>query len=418
MIGPGKIKTLVASEQNVVLLYAAAFFQSCGGAILFVCIPFILKRLGGSDTQLGLCLGLWFGAYLTGCLCGSVILDYFNAKHAVQFSSGVTTLVLAAVLATIVLAENGYCPVNPVLALIILLMLGGLLTSLFWAPLMGWISTGYEGSQLNRRLGIFNIAWSFGAVVTSYLGGLLVERGSSWPLIGAIVFGILSFVAVSFAKSSKQRGSGDAVSQNNEKPPDIMPALLPRFRWMARVALFTSFICIGLARTQLAILFRFELNLLESTYGTAVMIMCLAGFIVFFLAGKTHLWHYRGSVFVTAQLALLASMWMILKSDSTWILFAATALIGSGQAFMYASQLYYGVSGGKRRSGLMALHEIILSVGFATGSIAGGFLSDHFDRYAPYWFGFAAVVAGLVVQAFIWFTLKPKQNSSGTECFV
>jgi MFS family permease len=69
---------------------------------------------------------------------------------------------------------------------------------------------------------------------------------------------------------------------------------------------------------------------------------------------------------------------------------------------MYASHIYYGVSGGTRRAGRMAVHAIISSLGFAAGGILGGILSDKHGRYSPYWFGFGTVIIGLITQAIIW----------------
>ena len=54
----------------------------------------------------------------------------------------------------------------------------------------------------------------------------------------------------------------------------------------------------------------------------------------------------------------------------------------------------------------MAVHEIVMGIGYAAGSIAGGYLAEYYSRYWPYWFGFAAVMIALAVQAFIFASHK------------
>lgn len=56
----------------------------------------------------------------------------------------------------------------------------------------------------------------------------------------------------------------------------------------------------------------------------------------------------------------------------------------------------------------MAVHEFTLSVGFVTGSLLGGYLSDQFGRYAPYWFAGAVVALALMIEAILWF-IRPKK---------
>lgn len=411
MIRPGNIKILLRSPHPLPL-YTAAFFQSGAGGIWFVAMPFVIKRLGGSDTQLGLCLGLWFVAYLIGCLGAGGILDRFNARNAVRFGAAANAVINTAVLITVITAQKSHRPISLLWLIICLSVLSGLLTAFFWPPLMGWLSTGYEGAKLNRRLGIHNTVWSFGALVTPYFGGLLVEKSSVWPFAGIIALMLFSFAAITLAGSPGQNASTNGKAQLSQTPPDAAPDLLARFRWMARIALLTSFVCIGLVRTQLAVLFKYEMGFLESTYGAAMMIMCLAAFVIFIAAGKWHRWHYKLTIFIIAQLLLLASMLMILNGPSLSILFVATGLVGAGQAFMYSSHLYYGVSGGTRRSGRMAIHEFLLSAGFVIGASAGGFLSDQFGPLMPYRFGLSAVALGLFLQLSIWFGFKRK--SMGT----
>ncbi|MFH1613758.1 MAG: MFS transporter [Planctomycetota bacterium] len=408
MIKPEKLKALLSKQENVVPLCSVAFLQSCSGGVWFVAMPFILKRLGGTDTQLGLCLGFWFVAYTIGCLSAAPLLDKFDPKRTILLGLIANVLATFGMLLVVIMAQPSGSSFSPPVAMILLSSISGVFGSLFWPPLMGWFSTGYEGVRLNRRLGLFNASWSCGALATPYFGGLIVEQSSAWALALTLAFSLAAVAALIFARSPN--GVIPAFNCPDKQSDDLMPTLLGRFRWIARVALLSSMTCIGLARTQLAVLFKFELAFTESDYGSAILAMSIAVFAVFTLAGRTHAWHYKLWLFISAQLLLLIGMVLILYTSALVVLTLAVVMIGAGESFMYTSHLYYGVSGGKRRSARMAIHETTLSMGFAAGGLAGGLLSDHFGRYSPYKFGFGIVAAGLVVQAIIWLALKPKKR--------
>jgi len=229
-----------------------------------------------------------------------------------------------------------------------------------------------------------------------------VEINSTLPLATCIVMVVLSFLGISFAAKPKRRPEvveADAVEADTNRGK----LLGWRFMWMARIALMSSFVCVGLMRTQLALLFKFSLGFSESSYGLVVMIMCATTFVVFLGMGKTHAWHYVLSGFLLAQGLLALSMLLILKAVGLWTFFLAAGLTGAGMAFLYGSHLYYGISGAQSRTGRMAVHELTLSLGFLTGSIVGGYLSENFGRYMPYRFGVGVMAAGLIAQSMIWF---------------
>jgi len=54
----------------------------------------------------------------------------------------------------------------------------------------------------------------------------------------------------------------------------------------------------------------------------------------------------------------------------------------------------------------MAVHEILISIGYGSGAIIGGYLAEYLNRYVPYGFGLGAVLIALVVQIIIFFNHK------------
>jgi predicted MFS family arabinose efflux permease len=185
---------------------------------------------------------------------------------------------------------------------------------------------------------------------------------------------------------------------------------------MARVALLTNFACVALMKSQVAYLFKDNLGFMESDFGMAMTIMCLTNFIGFFLAGRTHAWHYRLWPFLVAQIITALSILAVVTSVQLVAFFIIAAFIGLSQAFMYASHLFYSASGSKKRLGSMAVHEMLLSAGHVLGYITGGLLAEYFDRTTtPYYFGAALVIAGLIAQSALWFRLPKAANNTAAK---
>lgn len=401
------------SWQKASSIYMAAFFMSFYGGIYIVSIPFVIAFLGGTDKDLGLCASMGFVSYLVGCIATGSLLDRFNSRRLAQLGSGVVTISTAALLMIVLLSKRGYNLSNPVMLVIITAMISGLLTSIYWPPIMGWLSTGQEGRDLNRRLGIYNMSWSAGLAVSPFLGGLLVESSIVMALFAAIVFAALAFVAVTLAHPPEIQGAKRNSNDNSQVFLGPASFLLVRFRWMSRIALVTVFTCVGLMKTQLALLFTMELGFSKSQFGTVTAIMWLITCLVFFTASRTHIWHYKILPSILAQLSVLLSMLMIIECSPPTAFFVVAVLMGLGQAFIYISHQFYAASQSTKRSGSMALHEILLSVGQIMGFVAGGYLADFFGRRTvPYWFGLLVVVIGMVAQLAVWWILLIRQTQS------
>ena len=390
------------------LINITAFLMGFGQQIYLVAMPFIVKAMGGSDSQVGFCLAAGFLSYLFSCLLTARTLDGFNPKRLVQLGSVGIAFATAFVLVPILFASAALSlRVNMV---ILAAIIAGFSQSFFWPPLMGWCSIGHEGSQLRKKLGLYNAAWSIGMVAGPYLSGVLVEIALLWPVLAATAAMAASFVTVSLMKSPVKLNQDSADCCSGSTPQPEQDSRLVCFRAMARLALPTAYICLAISKTQLPILFKFELSLSESDFGLATTVLALANAAVFLISARLHRWHYKFSYFLIAQLMLVASMIMILNSSSLLLLCVAGGLIGIGSAFVYSSNQFYGVSGGKKRSGLMAVHEMLLASGHIIGGFTCGILSDNLGRYSPYHFGLVVIIVALIGQYVIKFVYSKRQK--------
>ena len=390
-------------DKNFLRLCLAAFLMSSCLQLGGIVLPFVVKAMGGSDTDIGLCFMGQMGAYVICCILAVPIIDRLKPRKVLLITAGAGIIIALGFFTVVWYGNTGGIFISPVMRLVFLMSMVGIITAFFWPTMMGWISTGYEGADLTKRFGFYNVAWASANTVFPVIGGYLMEINYLLPLAVSAVIASLCFISLYSTKCISQspkshQGGGDAVCRQ-------IPQQNRQFVWMLRVALFTTLVYVGIFRSQLGILYKFELKLSESIYGWATALMCLSNVVVFWLMGKSRWWHYKKTLFVFIQASAIFSMLIVLSFGNVAFQLFAAGLSGVCYGFIYGSHQYYGVSGGKKRSALMAVHETIIGAGFASGSLIGGILSDSFGRYSPYWFACAVIIAGGLIQILVWFTV-------------
>jgi MFS family permease len=391
-------------DKNLMRLCLAAFFMSSCLQLINIVLPFAVKAINGSDTDVGLCFMAQMATYVVFCILAILIIDKLNPKKVLLTGAGAQIFVALGFFATVKYGNSSAMFFSPVTRLIILMSMVGIITAFFWPMMMGWISTGHEGPELTKRLGFYNVSWGLANTSLPIVGGYLMEVKYIWPLALAAVMAVFCLISLF---PTRYLGHSHAKHQNdNNTAVKQVPPQNKSFVWITRVALFTTLICIGVFRSQLGILYKFQLGFAESAYGWSVSLMCLFNIAVFYMMGKSHYWHYKKGLYAAAQVSILGCMAMMIMCKGLQLQLLASGLAGVWYGYVYSSHQYYGVSGGTRRSGLMAIHETIIGAGFATGSLFGGILSDAFGRYSPYWFGCSVIVAGGLVQIVLWFIAR------------
>jgi MFS family permease len=385
--------------------------MAAGGSIFLVAQPFIIKSMQGTDGDVGTSMASYFTAYAFACLGVSFVIGRFNSKRSAQIGAAGCAAAVFGIAATIIYVEH---VTHPILMFNLCSAFLGIFTALFWPPLVGWLSAEHEGADLNRRLGSFNLAWSCGGWISPWIGGILVAASTYLPIFITAVIMVLCFVSLRFAKNPGR--ATPSPSMDSEIGETVCSSQLIRFKWIARIGLVIGFILVGLVRSQMGLLFKFQLGYSESSYGIAITLMAFANFIIYWIAGRIHGWHYKKWVFVVSEIGLAASMILILSCKALWILLAAATIVGITEAVLYTAHLFYGLTGSKRRSSFMAIHELLLSVGIVAGSFVGGHLSDSFGRYMPYWFGLAAIGFAAAIQLAAWFAIRKEPEFQTPTC--
>lgn len=404
-------------------VYPIGFFNGFGVVGWWTALPFIIVHLGGSDVDVGWCFGIYTGMYLVGCLLASMLLSRFNPKRLVQIGFAACIILMAGVLAVIMLAERGR-EFHPLQVLNIIALLFGLAQSLTWPFMHSWVSSGYEGSALSRRMGCSMSIIATGSLVGPALSGILVERSEVLPITVCVGSFVISLVCACFTPGPA--GGDTSGVEAKTEPASVVPVpeRLASFLWVSRIGLLAIVICSVLIRVQAPLLMKLELSFSESTFGFLVTALAGSAMTVHIINMKVSAWHYR--VLVLVVLSLLAPMGMIMVFFATelWTFFAAAILVGAGMAFLFASHMFYGAEGSRKRSARMAIHEIVMGLGMVIGSLMGGYLGEHINRRAPYIFALICCGIAAAAQVYVWFAmrktrrqqiLEPCRSDSGRE---
>lgn len=370
-----------------VSLYVAGFLASLSAATVMTAAPWLVRnQLSGSKSAIGLTGGLGVGTYVLGCL---IVGRYGRSLDPKRF------VILSQIIACVLWTAIGFVP--RLWMLFALLVIQGLAGSLFWGPMMGWVSTGHEGKRLNKSLGTFNLCWSVGAILGCFMGGYLYNVEYWLPFVicscstGAVFFFV---VRVPAPKYRRQPGA----TQQADLP--IQNPTLRTYRIMSRIALFTSTLGFGVAAAPLAILLG-SMSLTAEVHGITGATYALARTFAFFLLVRTTRWHYKGGFLWACQIFAAAMIFAVGFCQAGWQVVVCVGAMGLSSAVMYKSSQFYWGSGGGQKSANLALHEAVAGIGVVTGSIGGGALAEWISIRRIYHVAAGCMILAVLVETIV-----------------
>jgi len=380
-------------------LYGAAFMMAISLNAWWTTMPFIVRNMGGSEDHVGYAWAANMFSYLVCLLLAGAILGQHNPKNTTRIAVVIIflSLLIMSALVYLILAKGLVGNVLLIWTVIIVGMVAGGALSLYWPFLMSWVSEDFEGPTLNRRLGTYNGAWSGAAIIGPMLGGILVEANTVLPIVFAAASMITCFLFLSMV-------SDDSVQTelfgDKENPPVAgcqSRKELMRFRWIARISMFSSWACLGVTRSQFALVFT-DIGYSETWFGILVTIFSACNFAALTAAGRRSFWHFKFVPLPAVQVLLSVSLFMIIYGRSLPVFVLSFIIMGCCFGFAYSSHQYYGACGSKKRSVQMAIHETTICLGIVVGSGSGGYLAKNVGIYQPYWFAMMLLAVGLLIQ--------------------
>lgn len=383
-------------------LYGAAFATGLSLSIAWTALPFVLNAIGGTAAHVGYAPAINSLAYMVALLIAGLLLGHLDVKRATR-AAMVVAIVAAVLMALAVLGALLLPAIHYrvwIWTIIAAGALGGAAMALYWPFLMSWVSGRYEGVELNRRFGRYNGSWSGGGLVGPLIGAWLVEIGPVWPMLAAVLCLVVSLLLLGMGRNGAGQQTHSPAQTTGAAEAPSSARMLADYRWMSRIALFCAWASFAIARSQFALLF-LELGYSESQFGLYLTTIALCNFVVLTASGRWAFWHFKAGLLIGAQFMILVAMLMIIYGRTLGVFLVSAVVLGVAFGFAYSSHLFYGASTSRRRSGRMAIHEMVISVGITVGAGAGGYLAKNVGLYAPYWFAVGLVALGMMVQFLI-----------------
>jgi MFS family permease len=384
---------------GVLPLYGAAFMMAISLNAWWTTMPFIVRNIGGSEGHVGYAWAANMFGYLVCLLLAGTALGRHNPKNTTRIATAIIFIssLMMSIVVYVVLSKELVGNLALIWTVIAAGTVAGAAMSLFWPFLMSWVSEDFEGPTLNRRLGTYNGSWSSAAIVGPMLGGILVETNTVFPIVFAAAGMIFCFLLLNVTNHGSHHSS--LFSDQDDQPVAGCENItaLKRFRWMARISLFSSWACLGVTRSQFALLFT-DLGFSETWFGVMVTIFGICNFTMMTAVGRSAFWHFKPVLLPAVQVLLSVPLLLIIYGQSLSIFAMSLIIMGCGFGFAYSSHLYYGACGSRKRSTQMVIHETTLSLGVIVGSGVGGYLAKNLDIYWPYWFALILLAVGFFVQ--------------------
>ncbi len=364
------------------VLNISSFFAQLAIAMINLVLVYHLRRVFGLRAhQIGLAASIAPTAYLVFCILGSSHTTRFRPRHLVEVS------LLGMALSILLLA------LTRVLALAYLaLVLFGSFMSLLWPQIEGWFSRGKEGAALNKVVNAFNVSWSLGVGLSSYVAGLLVERSTTVTfLVGiAILSGVFLLISIASTLVVGIRAVDSERTVNRREQPVDRSTTLRFYAWAGIVTLYTG---MSIILTIFPLYAQDVLAISESKTGLLLLFRGVSSCISFYLLGKAHWWHFKKRYIFAVQTAfgLICLLAMRITSQSGWAMFFI--VFGFLFSFAYTQSMFHGVSGAVHRSRRMIIHEVLLTAGTIVGSVGGGAIYERLSFSSLLlWCGTAALV--------------------------
>lgn len=356
------IRSYYSGIGKTAVIYPAAFLVAVAmGQVTLGLIFFVRDVFKATPTLIGWLAGVWAISFAFGCL---VIRPVFNRVLPRYLIVGSTLCLSVFTLSILHVPTLGW--------IFVLYVLYGMAASLFWPPLMAWLSTDAEGTALGRVLSRFNVSWCLGNVVSPFICGWLSQQAVHLPLLLGSGLFLLTAVFVTGAVSvlpKVQEDNNTGTNANTEQTPPEQSTLL---RYPAWIGLFASFLGSGVIMAIFPIAAREELSMTKSVIGFLFMICSLLNAIGFVILGKTVFWHFRSLPMLVGQLVGVAVFVGMAYAKSIYPISVLFALWGMSMALSYSNGIFHGVSGSLDRARRMAIHESTLALGIVAGSVVGG----------------------------------------------
>lgn len=376
------------------------------GTVNLGLIFYMKDDYGFSAALVGAFAAVFSLSYFTGC----IILRPLSIKLLPRHCIIISTFTMGSMVLLIVFTQTPW---------IAFLCYGfyGLLLAFFFPPLVGWLSIGVEGKELNRTISRWNLSWSSGTIVSPFLAGYLTEQDLLLPLFtGAglmFIGGAIVVLASLFLPAIRQDTHKEKRPTLEDRSRDDKSTFLRFPSWIAMMTLYSV---LGVVFNIFPLYAREGVGMTESTIGLVLLTRAFFTTGAFVLLGRMSWWHFNAKQILVTQVLFLLIVVLMIPLDSFLGYLLIMPFLGVMVSMSYSNSIFHGVSGSIERGKRMAIHEAILTIGVVSGSLLGGQLYQQYSMKEVYLFCIAMIFTGLIVQmVMILFFYKPKRKISGRK---
>ena len=400
----GKVRQLAARLDKTAVIVLSAFLVETGIGMAALGLIFYVRDIYGLPAgTVGWFGATWLISYLFGCIFMRSLMERIRARDSVILAVTCMAIFIFAIFRTSSVALS-----------FVLYALYGIAMSFFWPPLMGWLSSGAEGSALGAAMAKLTVAGSVGMIVSPFLAGLLSERGPTIPGYAAIgLFCTTVFLGVGSRLLSPRTYAGAIQGPTRQElslPQDRSTLL----RYPAWAGFFGNCVIVGVVFNIFPMYARTDLGIDKSTVGILLLIRAFGAAVGYLILGKTKFWHFKSLLMVAGLSAMLLLVLALPWIHSIWLLGCLMTLLGLLHSVAFSYSFFHGASGSNRRAQRMAIHESLLAAGIITGSTVGGMVYEHYSMLAVCLF-VAALILLIVVSQVVLNMRSPERASGRTS---
>lgn len=380
-------------KNKMAVIAPAAFINSLGIGTMSLGIIFAVKDLYGASPTLVASLGaLWSLSYFIGCIVLRRLATSLRPRTSMLIMLAGSTAIITAFLFVqgLVQAFVAYAAYGFILAF-------------FWPQVMGWLSKGYEGAQLNRATSLFSFSWSVGGIFSSYIAGVLSERGKLLPIM--LSAGLFGFNALFVLVSHRFLPDDETETEQSRRVSDTEDRSTP-LRYPAWLGAFLIYTVMGVMFNVFPVFARDRLAISESSIGLILTVRASATALGFFVLGRLTILQFNRAALpiLTAVSSLIVVLLVFQRGAAGFAV--CFGIIGFLQAAMYNNSLFYATSGALDRDKRASIHEALLTFGQVVGSISGGALYQQFSMPVVFASLAGLLGAGTAIQSSMVFRLR------------
>jgi len=345
----------------------ASFFSQLAIAMINLTLVYHLRyHYNLPSALIGLAAAMGPTSYLIACLVKGKLSSNLRPRHAIMLSLAGMSGSILLLLSVHHLAITFSC-----------LFLYGMWMSFLWPHVEEWFSRGKEGEELSKAVNGFNVSWSLGVALSSYLAGLLIEQSTILAFLVSIGFFALVFIGIwtvsTLVPAIRMVPSETTHIETSGLTDRSTP--LRFYAWIGIVVLYSG---MSIILTIFPLYAHEELLLRESRVGLLLLIRGVTSCVSFHLLGKFSFWHFRKSLIFLVQALFALLCFSALRFSSLVFYGIFFFLFGVLFSFAYTQSIFHGSSGAIRRSTRMIIHEVLLTIGTILGSVGGGWFYQKF----------------------------------------